>query len=297
MTPMTPKVIARPIAASSNTEPSERPYQAFCSALQNARLSRILPPAELCGLAHGGRKVSRQAVDEPERVLVAAVADHGNGGDLVLGARLGRIKDGGGAGLVKGFFDARVRLFLERLVDIGQGTRIARLEDRLGGVEAPAGLLGHQSERAECGIEHSAHTIVEPHFFDIGGRGRDRCAAGGVGQLFGFVLDEDALGIRRIEQALILEGFQQRARAGITARGQRIDGIGGIAKGIGREARERILIRAGTGQGCPKKQEAYGEYKRQRAIVKAMHCISSGLKCATGGGGRPPPPPPSAQEA
>ena len=32
MTPITPKVIASPIAASSSTEPSDRPYQAFCTA-------------------------------------------------------------------------------------------------------------------------------------------------------------------------------------------------------------------------------------------------------------------------
>ena len=34
MMPITPKVMARPIAASSSTEPSETPYQQFCSACQ-----------------------------------------------------------------------------------------------------------------------------------------------------------------------------------------------------------------------------------------------------------------------
>ena len=38
MTPITPKVMASPIAASSSTEPSERPYQVFCTAVQIARL-------------------------------------------------------------------------------------------------------------------------------------------------------------------------------------------------------------------------------------------------------------------
>ena len=41
MMPITPKVMARPIAASSRTEPSESPYQVFCSAVQNARLFSI----------------------------------------------------------------------------------------------------------------------------------------------------------------------------------------------------------------------------------------------------------------
>ena len=31
MTPITPKVMASPMAASSSTDPSDRPYQAFCN--------------------------------------------------------------------------------------------------------------------------------------------------------------------------------------------------------------------------------------------------------------------------
>src|SRR5260221_203012 len=38
MTPMTPKVMARPMAAKSSTEPSDRPYQAFCTIDHIARL-------------------------------------------------------------------------------------------------------------------------------------------------------------------------------------------------------------------------------------------------------------------
>ena len=37
MTPMTPKVMARPMAASSSTEPSDSPYQTFCAADHRAR--------------------------------------------------------------------------------------------------------------------------------------------------------------------------------------------------------------------------------------------------------------------
>ena len=36
MTPITPKVMASPIAASSSTEPSDSPYQAFCTVAQTA---------------------------------------------------------------------------------------------------------------------------------------------------------------------------------------------------------------------------------------------------------------------
>ena len=38
MTPITPKVMASPIAASSSTEPSESPYHAFCTVAQTAVL-------------------------------------------------------------------------------------------------------------------------------------------------------------------------------------------------------------------------------------------------------------------
>ena len=45
MTPMTPKVMARPIAASSSTEPSDRPYQTFCPAAHSASVEFILATA------------------------------------------------------------------------------------------------------------------------------------------------------------------------------------------------------------------------------------------------------------
>src|SRR5439155_423786 len=53
MTPITPKVMARPIAASSSTEPSDRPYQAFCTADHIARLLWI---AEVALAAEAGRR-------------------------------------------------------------------------------------------------------------------------------------------------------------------------------------------------------------------------------------------------
>ena len=45
MTPITPKVMARPMAASSSTEPSDSPYQAFCTVFQIAKVLWILPLA------------------------------------------------------------------------------------------------------------------------------------------------------------------------------------------------------------------------------------------------------------
>src|SRR5260221_14075575 len=55
MTPITPKVMARPIAASSRTEPSESPYQVFCNADQNAKLVSIDAVVEAHRRKSGGR--------------------------------------------------------------------------------------------------------------------------------------------------------------------------------------------------------------------------------------------------
>ena len=55
MTPITPKVMASPIAASSSTEPSDRPYQAFCTIDHIARLLWIeaIAPAAACATSGG----------------------------------------------------------------------------------------------------------------------------------------------------------------------------------------------------------------------------------------------------
>ena len=66
-----------PIAANNKTEPSESPYQAFCSALQSARLPWIFVLADVAACRTAGGTSRRQAIDEAERVLIAAVADHG----------------------------------------------------------------------------------------------------------------------------------------------------------------------------------------------------------------------------
>src|SRR5437763_767152 len=62
MTPITPNVMARPIAASSSTEPSESPYQAFCTMFQSARrlsIEVIASTAAFCtaGACPVGRRV------------------------------------------------------------------------------------------------------------------------------------------------------------------------------------------------------------------------------------------------
>ncbi len=54
ITPITPNVMARPMAARSSTEPSEMPYQAFCTASQTASLFLIAPMAAAALVATAG---------------------------------------------------------------------------------------------------------------------------------------------------------------------------------------------------------------------------------------------------
>ena len=80
MTPITPKVMASPIAASSSTEPSDSPYQAFCTVAQiassfwievDARLARRAGPA---AGASAGRPASRFSASWSPRARITPTA-------------------------------------------------------------------------------------------------------------------------------------------------------------------------------------------------------------------------------
>ena len=79
MTPITPKVMARPIAASSSTEPSDRPYQAFCTQDHIASLLWIaaIALAAACATAGGWsapRSVNIASASWSPRALTVAMA-------------------------------------------------------------------------------------------------------------------------------------------------------------------------------------------------------------------------------
>ena len=94
MTPITPKVMARPIAASSSTEPSERPYQTFCSALQSASRARSTAIASLRGAcAPPARCRPAGRASSAERILVAALAHGRDGRELVRLGGVGEVED------------------------------------------------------------------------------------------------------------------------------------------------------------------------------------------------------------
>ncbi len=96
MTPITPKVMASPMAASSSTEPSDSPYQAFCSASQNT--SRLWMPviASCASFCTAGGVFAGRPDKQRDRFLVAAIANDGDGVELLnFGGVVLVEKDGG----------------------------------------------------------------------------------------------------------------------------------------------------------------------------------------------------------
>ena len=140
MTPITPKVMARPIAASSNTEPSESPYQAFCSGAPESQdcpgsWRWLTPPP---GAPPGGRSAGspsmRPSASWSPRSRITAIA-------AILSSALGsaEVRTIAARASVRAFLTRAICLLLERLVDSGQRAGVARLEHGLRCVEAPAG--------------------------------------------------------------------------------------------------------------------------------------------------------------
>ncbi len=123
MTPITPKVMARPMAASSSTEPSESPYQAFCTAVHSARPFWIDAMASAAAFFTAGGALGRQAAEQRERVLVAALADHRDGVELVGLGRAVEIEHDRGARLDQRLLHPRVGLLGDRLFERRQRVR------------------------------------------------------------------------------------------------------------------------------------------------------------------------------
>ncbi len=88
MTPITPKVIARPMAASSRTEPREIPYQAFCTASHNTRQFLIAAIAVDALLMTGAEVSAGRLESSPESFLVGALTKDVDGSELFFVARL-----------------------------------------------------------------------------------------------------------------------------------------------------------------------------------------------------------------
>ena len=114
MTPMTPKVMARPMAASSRTEPSESPYQTFWTLSHIARLALDRADRVLRGALDAVGRAGRQARQQRQRLLVAALAHDADRFDLFGFAGVRLEQDDGGVRFDQRAPDGRDGLFLDR---------------------------------------------------------------------------------------------------------------------------------------------------------------------------------------
>ena len=145
MMPITPKVMASPMAASSNTEPSESPYQAFWIALHKREIALDFRAGGRCRLLHRWRQIRRETFDETERVLVAAVADDGDSGNLLFGLASAELSMIAARASVSAFFTRGSVSFSSALSILASAPASRDLKYGLRGVEAPARLLRHQA--------------------------------------------------------------------------------------------------------------------------------------------------------
>ena len=76
ITPITPKVMARPTAASSSTDPSDSPNQTFCSCAHIACVRSISATACCAASAISGSSARCSGVSDRQRVAAAAAGDH-----------------------------------------------------------------------------------------------------------------------------------------------------------------------------------------------------------------------------
>ncbi len=172
MTPMTPKVMARPIAASSSTEPSEMPYQMFWPADQTA--SELLMRGDRLGRgvlqrAFGGRLERGQ---QRQRLAVAAAAEHVDRRELVGFGEIGD-QHGRGARLLEPRLDLGVGLLGDRRIQRGDRRRIG-IAEHVFGRGKPHGRIGRaERQRAQHVADDAAQPVVD---LDLGELGLGRLA-------------------------------------------------------------------------------------------------------------------------
>ena len=163
MTPITPKVMARPMAASSSTEPSDRPYQAFCTIDHSARLRWMAAVAFAAALAiaAGWSPVSpvssASASWSPRALMVAMASSFSASVASGLNSRMAARAS------VKASLARLDGFLLQRLVDQRQHGFVVRLEHRLRGLDPLGGIGRQQRQAAERGLDGAAQAVVEAH--------------------------------------------------------------------------------------------------------------------------------------
>ena len=251
MTPITPNVMARPMAASSSTEPSDRPYQAFCSACHRfsvkpmeeaAAAAAALTAGDASGAA-AARFTSLSASPSPRAFRVAMAASRSASEPAPEVATMAA------RGLEQRGLDGRVALPGERRVHGGDGLGIGRVEGRVGGGQALRTVRRQQVEAADRGGDLRPDGVVEAdllqaalhHALGLG-------TGGGVVERAGAVEVIDAVAAGVEEQAPVRQGAEHgRCRRG-AAGDELVDAALRFGEPVGREMRQRVVDRGGAGR-------------------------------------------------
>ena len=166
MTPMTPKVMARPMAASSRTEPSEMPYQMFCPADQSARDALIVEIAADAACFSGPSALASKAVSNDSASRLPLRGDEIDGRELVGLRKIGN-QHRRKRGPVRGGLDARHLLLGDGRVEAAMEFGIRRLEHGLGGGDARRRVLRAKRQRAQRIADDAAQRVVDLDFGDF----------------------------------------------------------------------------------------------------------------------------------
>ena len=217
-----------------------------------------------------------KTLQKPQRVLIAALLDHRNGGELVIVLGVVAGEDDRRARLHQHPLDPGVLFFLDSALERRQRALVARFEHRLRRVE-PLGRVGrHQRQRAERGVDGAAHPIVKADIVEIGRRiAGDRLSGRGVGQLAVVVLDVDRLAFGAEHEMAVLQGADDGLRPRAAARGDGADAVIGVVEIVGGEFRQRVVDRRGP-RIRASQNEAEGQQQRGETSSAKTHCKSRG---------------------
>ena len=270
--------------AEGDGEPNGREQQHRAERNAVPGVLHRVPDAEAVADGGGGagggfhdrrRGAGGKTLQKPERVLIAALLDHRDGGELVLVLGVVAGEQDRGARLHQHPLDARVLFLLDGALERRQRALVARFEHRLRRVQ-PLGRVGrHQRQRAERGVDAAAQPVVDADSVEIGRRiAGDRLSGRGVGQLAVVVLDVDRLALGAEHEMAVLQGADDGFRPRAAARGDGADAVIGVVEIVGGEFRQRVVeargVRARAGQN-----EAEGQQQRGETSSAKTHCKKS----------------------
>ena len=185
----------------------------------------------------------RERCDQPERVLVAARFQRGDGVDLLVGRRVRHGREKRGPGLGQSRLDPGIGLLADRGLDQGQGACGMRGEDFLRRREALDRIGRDKVQRTAGGIEFAAHAVVEAHLLQrTGGNVGGRCGAClGVVQCAGIIREVDGMAAGIDIELLHLQCTKDGGGRRRPARGQSVDALFRFRKLVEREMGQRVV--------------------------------------------------------